>query len=825
MGSGASALCELDAEQLAQLAVDEKVANSKMVAEAIRDNDIDGKTAVEALDDATVESLVEKPVAKKQLLAAFHKIPSAGSDLEDASKWVPDGYDEHSLLVIFGVDEYSQQSHDTASLADLKSAVADGKLMKETLVPFGFKIFEYEDRRTKRPAKAELYNEAVTKEAIDTVLNSLAKQYHSDTPVAGRLYIMFAGHGVPDPTDPTNDKASLFCCHDFERGDEMSTAYPLVEIKNRIKRIGIKHQLLHFDCCHAGGIFSGLRAGGTKFQVETDANKPSVMGMTAVTADEEAMETAGPGGNGIFTKIICDTLAKGKICERNRTQFCTISEVFEYARLEVSEQARDSGTRQTPMHMDILREHLGEQCVGNMLFFSKHAAPAVVRQSSGGNGGVTRGAAASPAAAPAKPTSLAEIAAAVGESTEYLAEMDDEDFEEVVKDLEVPPAKKKRVRDERNAKCAEVRQAAEARREREEAAKREEAEKRAALSGTPVFVELNGRLILGRIGEFSADGENAGNHHVVFCDGDTGWYDLATTRHTLLQSPTLRSLGEAALGKDFSKVCQLIKEAPKEACGALWNLAPDQANRDPIREAGGIPLIIGAFKEAPKEACGALWNLAAGNPANKDAIREAGGIPLIIGAMDGADAKVQTEACGALKNLANDNPANKEAIREAGGMERLRSAAKLGGEAKESADKCIASMEGEGKQDGEGGDDDNQSKIMSVPLSEDLQSKYNVRSMPIRKDDEVEVVRGTYKNIAGKVTSVWCKRYVIHVEHSVWRKSTCEKANVELDPSNVVITRLKLDEDRRALLERKSRDANKEKGKFTQEDVSMAQVD
>lgn len=30
-------------------------------------------------------------------------------------------------------------------------------------------------------------------------------------------------------------------------------------------------------------------------------------------------------------------------------------------------------------------------------------------------------------------------------------------------------------------------------------------------------------------------------------------------------------------------------------------------------------------------------------------------------------------------------------------------------------------------------------RIMSAPLCKDLRSKYNVRSMPIRKDDEVQV--------------------------------------------------------------------------------------
>merc|ERR1712203_360457 len=38
-----------------------------------------------------------------------------------------------------------------------------------------------------------------------------------------------------------------------------------------------------------------------------------------------------------------------------------------------------------------------------------------------------------------------------------------------------------------------------------------------------------------------------------------------------------------------------------------------------------------------------------------------------------------------------------------------------------------------------------QRKLMSAPLSKDLRAKYGVRSMPIRKDDEVQVLEGTTK--------------------------------------------------------------------------------
>ena len=48
---------------------------------------------------------------------------------------------------------------------------------------------------------------------------------------------------------------------------------------------------------------------------------------------------------------------------------------------------------------------------------------------------------------------------------------------------------------------------------------------------------------------------------------------------------------------------------------------------------------------------------------------------------------------------------------------------------------------------------------MSAPLSKELRAKHSVRSMPIRKDDEVVVTRGHYKSqTAAKVTAVSARR-------------------------------------------------------------------
>merc|ERR1719440_2533476 len=108
-------------------------------------------------------------------------------------------------------------------------------------------------------------------------------------------------------------------------------------------------------------------------------------------------------------------------------------------------------------------------------------------------------------------------------------------------------------------------------------------------------------------------------------------------------------------------------------------------------------------------------------------------------------------------------------------------------------------------------------KIMSAHLNKELSQKYHVKSMPIRKDDEVIVVRGINRGREGKVIQVYRKKYVIHIERVTREKSNGSTVNVGIPPSNVMITKLKLDKDRRAILERKdtSKELAKGKGKYS----------
>ena len=94
--------------------------------------------------------------------------------------------------------------------------------------------------------------------------------------------------------------------------------------------------------------------------------------------------------------------------------------------------------------------------------------------------------------------------------------------------------------------------------------------------------------------------------------------------------------------------------------------------------------------------------------------------------------------------------------------------------------------------------------LMSAPLSAELKTKHNVRSMPIRRGDEVKVARGSFAGREGKVTSVYRKKYVIHVEKIDKEKVTGDHKPIGLSASNVVITKLNMDKDRQNLLDRKA---------------------
>jgi len=92
--------------------------------------------------------------------------------------------------------------------------------------------------------------------------------------------------------------------------------------------------------------------------------------------------------------------------------------------------------------------------------------------------------------------------------------------------------------------------------------------------------------------------------------------------------------------------------------------------------------------------------------------------------------------------------------------------------------------------------------IMTSSLSKELKGRHGCRSLPVRKDDEVIVVRGAHKGAEGKVVHIRRKKWIVHVERVTRDKVNGSTVPIGIHPSNVVITTIKMDKDRRKILER-----------------------
>ena len=104
-------------------------------------------------------------------------------------------------------------------------------------------------------------------------------------------------------------------------------------------------------------------------------------------------------------------------------------------------------------------------------------------------------------------------------------------------------------------------------------------------------------------------------------------------------------------------------------------------------------------------------------------------------------------------------------------------------------------------------------RIMSATLSKSLRTKYGVRSLPVRKDDEVVVLRGARKGSKGKVIQVHRKKWSIHIDKLTKNKANGAPYQIPIHPSNVAITKVKEAKDRMARISKVAEGVSARKGR------------
>lgn len=88
-------------------------------------------------------------------------------------------------------------------------------------------------------------------------------------------------------------------------------------------------------------------------------------------------------------------------------------------------------------------------------------------------------------------------------------------------------------------------------------------------------------------------------------------------------------------------------------------------------------------------------------------------------------------------------------------------------------------------------------KIMSVSLDKKLRKKFNRKSMPVKKGDKVEVLRGDFKGIRSKIKELDLRNLKVTVEDVKREKTEGTEVHVLLEPSNLKIVDADLSDKKR----------------------------
>lgn len=99
-------------------------------------------------------------------------------------------------------------------------------------------------------------------------------------------------------------------------------------------------------------------------------------------------------------------------------------------------------------------------------------------------------------------------------------------------------------------------------------------------------------------------------------------------------------------------------------------------------------------------------------------------------------------------------------------------------------------------------------KFLSANISKELRKKHGIRSIVLRKGDKVKIMRGKFKKHTGEVFDVNTKRTRIFVDGAQNIKKDGTKVFLPLNPSNLQIVEIKLDDRyRKKMIDRRNKNA------------------
>jgi WD40 repeat protein len=228
--------------------------------------------------------------------------------------------------VVVGVSEYLNPSIPNLSYAE-RDARSFAEFLK-TSAGGGF-----EEERVKI-----LLNKDATLNNVKLALNKFLRQ----TVDKDLVIIYFAGHGAPEPANPSNN---YLLCYDTDPKSLETTAFPMWDVNTALTRyIPSKRVVVFTDACHSGGISTDIATRGmsatddnliNQYLADLSKTKEGIIVFTASQAGEVSQELE-KFGHGVFTYYLLEGM-KGK-ADFNNDYTVTIGELMDYVEEKVKRQ-------------------------------------------------------------------------------------------------------------------------------------------------------------------------------------------------------------------------------------------------------------------------------------------------------------------------------------------------------------------------------------------------------------------------------------------------------------------------------------------------------
>jgi len=95
-------------------------------------------------------------------------------------------------------------------------------------------------------------------------------------------------------------------------------------------------------------------------------------------------------------------------------------------------------------------------------------------------------------------------------------------------------------------------------------------------------------------------------------------------------------------------------------------------------------------------------------------------------------------------------------------------------------------------------------KYLTAKLAPELAEKHGIKRIPVRKGDTVYITRGAFRDSEGDVLEIDMKHLKLSIENITIEKVDGSAVQFPVRPENVMITKLKLDKTRQAVIDRKA---------------------